>query len=317
MNEAAKISTELTVVVVSYNTCDLTLKALETLFANTQRTTFRCILYDNASSDGSAEAIAAAFPQVELIKSDDNVGFAAANNIVADTVKTPYLLLLNPDTEVHDGAIDSLMDFAHAHPEAGIWGGRTVFPDGSLNIASCWAKITPWSLFCRAIGFSAIFPDSMLFSPESYGGWERDSVREVDIVVGCFFLIRTETWHQLGGFNLKYYMYGEEADLCLRARDLGYRPMITPDAEIMHLVGASTNVQEEKAIMVMKARATLVRDHWSTVSIPVGLALMWLWAALRRVITAPLAVLPGDKHRTRAERWRTIWRRRAEWLSGY
>lgn len=317
MNEPSDASVELTVIIVSYNTCDLTLKALDTLFRNTHRATFRCVVYDNASGDGSTVAIAAAFPQVELIASDKNIGFAAANNFVADMAETPYLLMLNPDTEIHDGAIDQLMDFARVHPEAGIWGGRTVFPDGSLNMASCWSRITPWSLFCRATGLSTLFPNSELFSPESYGGWQRDSVREVDIVVGCFLLIRTETWRRLGGFDLKYYMYGEEADLCLRARALGYRPMITPDAEIMHLVGASTNVREEKTILVMKARATLIRDHWNKGIVPLGLVLMWLWAALRRIITAPLTFLPSDRHKVRAARWRTIWRRRNEWLSGY
>ncbi|MEM9269456.1 MAG: glycosyltransferase family 2 protein, partial [Pseudomonadota bacterium] len=128
---------DLTVIIVSYNTRDLTLKALETLYANTTRTAFHTVVLDNASGDGSADAIAAAFPQVELIRSEENLGFAKANNVVAAEATTEWLLLLNPDTEVHPNAIDHLMEFALAHPQAGITGGRTVFPDGSLNIASC------------------------------------------------------------------------------------------------------------------------------------------------------------------------------------
>ena len=230
----------LTVIIISYNTRDLTLAALRTLYATTQATAFRTVVLDNASTDGSADAVATTFPQVELLRSDENLGFARANNMVAAAARTEWLLLLNPDTECHAGAVDNLMAFARANPQGGIYGGRTVFPDGSLNIASCWNRITPWSVFCLATGLTAAFPRSTIFDPEAMGGWQRDTVREVDIVVGCFLLIRRDLWTRLGGFDLRYFMYGEEADLCLRARRLGFRPMITPDAEIMHLVGAAS-----------------------------------------------------------------------------
>lgn len=308
---------DLTVIVVSYNTRALTLKCLETLYAATHATTFRAVVFDNASGDGSAEAIAAAFPQVTLITSDENLGFARANNIVAAQADTDWLLLLNPDTEVHDGAVDRLLAFAKTHPEAGITGGRTVFPDGSLNIASCWNRITPWSTVCAAAGLSSAFPHSALFNPEGIGGWARDSVREVDIVVGCFLMIRRDLWTELGGFDLKYFMYGEEADLCLRARARGFRPMITPEAQIMHLVGASSGaMQARKYAMIAKARATLIRDHWPAWQVPFGLAMMRFWAGGRTVALGLLAVLTGRK-RDAAAKWRDIWATRRDWLEGY
>lgn len=221
---------KVTVIIVSYNTRDLTLTCLKTLFAHTHRARCHVVVIDNASHDGSASAIAQAFPQVELITSATNLGFAAANNLVAARVRTEWILLLNPDTEVQSGAIDALLDAAIATPDAGITGGRTVFPDGSLNIASCWQRITLWSLFCAATGLSAAMPKSALFNPEAMGNWPRDSAREVDIVVGCFLMISRRLWSDLGGFDTRYRMYGEEADLCLRARQMGYRPMITPHA---------------------------------------------------------------------------------------
>ena len=252
----------LTVIVISYNTRALTLAALRTLFATTRETPLHVVVLDNASTDGSADAVAEAFPKVELIRSSDNLGFARANNVVAAAAQTEFLLLLNPDTECHEGAVDNLMAFARDNPQAGIWGGRTVFPDGSLNIGSCWQRITPWSLFCMAVGLTAVFPRSDLFNTEALGSWKRDTVRNVDIVSGCFFLIARELWARLGGFDLRYFMYGEEADLCLRARRLGYRPMITPDAEIMHLVGAASSSLAEKRQLVTKAcMAGTVRDR--------------------------------------------------------
>lgn len=308
---------ELTVIVVSYNTAPLTLAALRTLYEQTTHTRFHCVLWDNNSTDGSVGAVAREFPQVELIASKDNLGFARANNLVAERATTPWLLLLNPDTEIHNDAVDRLMNFARAHPQAGIWGGRTVFPDGSLNIASCWGRITPWSVACLALGLSAAFPKSELLNPEAYGAWRRDTVREVDIVVGCFLLIQRKLWNELGGFNLKYYMYGEEADLCLRAKAKGWRPMIDPEAEIMHIVGASAGRKSNKAIQVLKARTTLIRDHWRPALVPFGISAMWFGLGLRWLVTRPFALAPKPELKAKAKRWSDIWRARRDWLAGY
>src|SRR5436305_390765 len=97
-------SPEVTVIIVSYNTRDLTVRAVETLLANAGDVAMRVVVFDNASSDGSAAAVAAAFPEIETIAHPENIGFAAANNLVAETVTTPWLCLLNPDTETHPGA---------------------------------------------------------------------------------------------------------------------------------------------------------------------------------------------------------------------
>lgn len=308
----------LTVIVVSYNTRALTVAALRTLYETTKDTALHVVVLDNASSDGSADAVAEAFPQVELIRSEENLGFSRANNVVAAAAKTEWLLLLNPDTECHAGAVDNLMRFARQTPQAGIWGGRTVFPDGSLNIASCWMRITPWSAFCRAVWLDKIFARSELFNFEAMGAWPRDTVRQVDIVVGCFLLIRKPLWDELGGFDLKYFMYGEEADLCLRAARLGYAPMITPEAQIMHIVGAASKTQGSKVALVAKARATLIRDHWAPWMVPLGLGCMWLGAALRHAAAAgPALVLRRGAWAERAERSAVVWRSRRDWLGGY
>lgn len=308
---------ELTVIIVSYNTRELTLKCLETLYANTTRTRFHTVVLDNASADGSAEAVAAAFPQVEVIASKDNLGFARANNDVAAKAQSEWILLLNPDTEVYENGVDALLEFSRAHPEAGITGGRTFFPDGSLNPLSCQGEITLWSSLTRALGLTIVFKNSAFFNPEAYGDWQRDTVREVDIIVGCFLMAPKKLWDELGGFDLRYYMYGEDSDISLRAKKLGYRPMITPDARIMHLVGASSALKANKTVMVAKSRTTLIHDHWPAWKAPMGVALIWLWGALRTGAAQAAAILPGEKHKLRAENWRLIWSRRKEWLTSY
>ncbi|MEM7780758.1 MAG: glycosyltransferase family 2 protein [Pseudomonadota bacterium] len=315
MSDSLEHAEILTVIVVSYNTRDLTLKALETLIQNAGDVTMQIIVWDNDSHDGSPDAIAEQFHEVRLIRSSENIGFAAANNRAAELADTEWLLLLNPDTETHPNAIENLLKFARANPKAGIVGGRTVFPDGALNPASCWNRMSLWSLFCNASGLRSLMPNTSLFNPEGIGGWSRDSVRQVDIVVGCFLMIHTKLWRQLGGFNTKYFMYGEESDLCLRAAALGYRPMITPDAQIMHLVGASTPKLSSKVVNLMKAKATLIRDHWRPATRPLGIALLWLWVVNHRFASVALRRIKGSNDAS--NRWDTLWEERRNWLSGY
>jgi N-acetylglucosaminyl-diphospho-decaprenol L-rhamnosyltransferase len=307
-------SVELTVIVVSWNTRALTLRCLETLFENTPGLRMRVIVADNNSEDGSADAVAARFPQVTLIRNPHDFGFGRANNEAIKLADTEWLLLLNPDTEVHPNAVNNLLAFSKQHPEAGITGGRTVFRDGSLNFTSCWNKMTPWSLFCFLTGLSRIFSRSAVFNPEAIGGWKRDTVRHVDIVTGCFLMMPTALWKRLGGFDPRYFMYGEEVDLCLRAAALGYRPMITPDAEIMHLGGASAP-KGVRAQQSWTSKVTIVRGHWPKLLAPVGVFELWLCCATRSFASVMLGKLSGRSDRS--DVWPEMWAKRQEWLKGY
>ena len=308
---------DVSVIVISYNTRDMTLACLESIHAETTGA-FEVVVVDNASSDGSAEAIRARFPQVRLLAESVNHGFAAAHHVAVPQCRAPWLLLLNPDTVVLDGALDKLMAFRRQRPEAGIWGGRTVFADGSLNPASCWRRQTLWSLFCRASGLAVVFRRSDLFNPESYGGWPRDTVREVDIVTGCLLLIGRETWDRLGGFDPVFVMYGEEADLCLRARDLGLRPAITPEAVIIHYGGASETVRTDKLVRLLRAKAELVKRHFAPGTRAPGLALLAAWPASRLLALSVLSTLTRrPRFRDAAAAWRAVWNRRVEWYDGF
>jgi GT2 family glycosyltransferase len=308
---------EISVIVVSYNTRDMTLACLESVYAQTSGAV-EVVVVDNASTDGSAEAIRAAFPQVRLIAERVNHGFAAAHHVAVPHCRAPWLVLLNPDTVVLDGALDRLMAFRRQRPKAGIWGGRTVFADGRLNPASCWRRQTLWSLFCRAAGLAAIFPGSEVFNPEAYGGWPRDSVREVDIVTGCFLLIARETWDRLGGFDPVFVMYGEEADLCLRAQEIGLRPAITPEATIVHHGGASEKVRADKLVRLLRAKAELVKRHFAPGTRAPGLALLAAWPASRLLALSVLSRVRGTARlRDAAAAWRTVWQRRGEWRHGF
>lgn len=301
---------QLSIIMVSYNTRDITCAALESFYANPPSIAFEMIVVDNASHDGSADAIAQRFPQARLIRSTDNTGFAAANNQAAELARGRRLLLLNPDTVHLDDATGKLWDFAERSPERGIWGGRTLFADRSLNPTSCWGRMTVWSLLCSATGLTAAFRSTQVFNPEGYGGWLRDSERSVDIVTGCFFLIDSDLWRRLNGFDPTFFMYAEEADLCLRAISLGARPGITPNATIVHLGGASEVSSTEKVIKVMRGKATLMHKHWHAPAIILGSGLLHLWAFARLL----RGTLRGGAERAK---WNAVWRRRKQWIAGY
>lgn len=302
----------LAILIISYNTREMTLACLRSVVEQTAFGTYEVIVVDNQSKDGSADAITAEFPQFTLIRSAENLGFARANNLAALEARSEFLLLLNPDTLVLDRAIDRLVEFALQRPEAEIWGGRTVFGDGSLNPASCWSQQTLWSVFCVASGLSSVFRRSTLFNPEGLGGWNRDSVRQVDIVSGCFLLVRRELWERLGGFDPSFFMYGEEADLCLRAGRVGARPVVTPAATIVHYGGASERVRADKMVRLLNAKVRLIRRHWPRALVGPGVRLFALWPLTRMIgwrLISPIR--SGDGAAT----WGEVWRRRAEWLA--
>lgn len=309
-------SVSLSIIIVSYNTKALTLGCLQSLYDNPPPVPFEVILLDNASQDGSLEAIAAAFPQVTLIDQQPNVGFAAGNNIAIERASGKRILLLNPDTIVLPGTFPAIWNFAEREPARGIWGGRTLFPDHRLNPTSCWRAMSLWSLACSAFGLTYAFPKSPRFNPEAYGDWQRDCIREVDIVTGCFLLIDAALWHRLGGFDRTFFMYAEEADLCLRARALGARPAITPDAALVHYGGASEVTRTDKVIKTVRGRVTLMRKHWSPLAYGLGRMLLLFWAFSRMIASRRLHG-PQDDSATSNAKWTAIWQRRAEWLAGY
>jgi GT2 family glycosyltransferase len=307
----------LSVIVVSYNTLALTIECLRSLLAETS-VAYEVLVVDNASADLSAATIRAQFPGVRLFEEPINHGFATANNIAAEAASGEYLLLLNPDTVVLAHAVDRLLEFARRTPSARIWGGRTIFPDGNLNRSNCWRQMGVWTNVCRVVGLDTSLPGSRVFNREAYGGWNRDTERQVDIVSGCFFLIETALWRDLGGFDEHFVMYGEEADLCLRARKFGARPRVTPSATIVHYGGASERVLSQKHVKLLQAKISLARRHVGRPRRWLVIGLLRLWPTSRWLAAELLArVRPVEARRLPRAAWADVWADRRTWWSGY
>jgi N-acetylglucosaminyl-diphospho-decaprenol L-rhamnosyltransferase len=306
---SGEVEVDLSVVIVSYRTRELLRACLASLAASVgDAPDVEIVVVDNASGDGSAEMVTDRFPRVRLLVTDENLGFARACNRGVAESRGGYVLLLNPDTVVLEDAPRRLLAFVRADPGVGIAGGRTLRPDGGVDPGSCWGLPTLWSTACWATGLSTAFPRSPRFDPESLGRWDRDSVREVDMVTGSLLMTPRSVWDELGGFDERFWMYGEDADLSWRARRRGYRPSITPEATIVHVSGASTPSPVDVRVRLFRAKVTLMGLHWSPRAARVGPLLLAAGVGAR----AAVARVAG-----RESPWTGTWSARRDWLRGW
>lgn len=310
---------DVSIIIISFNTCEMTIECIQSVIDQTKWHSYEIIVLDNMSEDGSVESIKNRFPEVNLIDNKENLGFARGNNFAAKFALGERLLLLNPDTVILDNAIDRLIDYADKTPESMLWGGKTIFEDGSIN-ASCWMDMTLWSVFCRSIGLSYIFPKSRWLNPETIHAWDQlNSELDVDIVVGCFLLIDKKLWIEIDGFDPVFFMYGDEVDLCIRARKKGASPKITSSAKIIHHGGGSEPSTEDKLIKVFKGRVTVMKRHWNPLAVKLGTILMIATVAIRAIamhfIKSPEGKGSGQDGNTKV--WGRAFKRRKEWSSGW
>ncbi len=294
---------DVSVVVVGYRTPELVRRCVRSVLEQTRGVTLEVLVVDNDGGPGATSDPVLLDAGCTVILPDTNLGFARAVNRAAAVATGRYVLLLNPDTVVVDGAVDRLVAFADEHPGHGLYGGRTVDADGRLDPRSCWGFPTLWSTFCFATGLASMAKGHPVLDPESLGSWARDSVQEVDVVTGCLCLVRTSTWRGLGGFDERFFVYGEDVDLALRAREAGFRPLLCPEATVVHDVGASTT-RVEKLVLLHRGKVSLLRKHWTRPRAAVGVALLRSGVALR--------AWAGDD-----PSWRALHERRDEWTAGH
>ena len=307
---------QLDIVLVSYNTAEYTKRAIESIYEETHDTDFNIIMVDNDSKDGSEELIANKFPDVTIIQTGANLGFSGGVNIGAKASDSEYVLLLNPDTVILDGAIDKLMAYAKNTPQAGIWGGVTLNNDLSLNPNNARAQLSFKTLSFMALGLSKIFKGSCFFNHDNYGCWDRKSEREVDVITGCFFLTPRHLWEELEGLDETFFMYAEEADYCIRAIKKGYQPRVTPDARIIHHGGVSETNISGKMLKLLKGKAELINKHYADWKKPLYKGLL-VWHVFNKTMALNLlSLIKKSKIPTRNE-WRIVYSQRKEWLRGY
>lgn len=245
MTEAARPGRpDLSVLVASYNTRDLLLDCLASLEKNGGGLDVETVVVDNASADGTPEAVAARFPKVALLRNGVNEGFAKANNRALALARGRFVLLLNPDTLVPPDVLLPMVRLMEANPEVGVAGCRVDRPDGGLDAACKRSFPTPWSALGRFLGLDRRFP--RLFGAYRRAADDPRGRYEVDAVVGAFMLVRRETIDEVGGLDESFFMFGEDLDWCYRVKEKDWRVWYVGDRGVVHHKGAATRQEPQR-----------------------------------------------------------------------
>lgn len=247
---------EVSIVIVNWNARDLLRGCIRSIKEQTHRT-FEIIIVDNASADGSAQIVEAEFPCVTLIANETNRGFAAANNQGIRISNGRYILLLNPDTIVLDGAIDRMVAWCDQHPDVGC-AGCQVMEKPTVVQQTCFADPNPMNLLLVETVLYRVLPDLPFLSSPEYRGWGRNSEKEVDVVSGMFMLIPRAVLDGVGVLDEAFFVYGEEADLCRRIRAAGLRCVFAPIARILHLEGGGKSTSLIKPRMYVQLQKSML-----------------------------------------------------------
>jgi N-acetylglucosaminyl-diphospho-decaprenol L-rhamnosyltransferase len=226
----------LDVVIVSYRSRELLRECLDALRAHPPSGPMSVVVVDNASGDGTAEMVAAEFPEVELIASAENLGFGAATNLGAGRGESPYLLALNPDTAVTEDALDTAIEVLEAHSDVAVVGPRLLRPDGSFDHAARRSFPTPLSALGHFSGLGRRTGASGRLA--AYRAPEVES-GPVDAVNGAFMLMRREAFEAARGFDEGYWMYMEDLDLSYRLAREGWLSWYEPAATVVHVKGGT------------------------------------------------------------------------------
>jgi GT2 family glycosyltransferase len=230
---------DLSVIVVSYNTCDVLRRCFQHLKESAEGLSLEIIVVDNGSRDSSVEMLERDYPEFRLICSDVNLGFAAANNRAMRLARGRYIVLLNSDAFLKEGAVRCAIEHMDSDPKAGLGGARLIGEEGSWQpSARCFPS--PLNDLLILSGLANRFPNSRFFGRADRTWADPMEAREVDWVPGAFLIMRPEVLAQAGTFDEAFFLYYEEVDLCRRIKALGYKVMYWPDVVVVHLGGESS-----------------------------------------------------------------------------
>lgn len=294
------------VCVVSWNACDDLRRCLSSLpGAVADPAAMDVVVVDNASTDGSPEMVAAEFPDVRLVRLETNTGFSGGNNVALENLDADYAFLLNSDAVCHPGALDALLAFADATPDAGMLGPKVLNPDGSLQF-SCRRWPTPAAGLFRNVYLGRLFPKNRAAADYLMRDYDHAHPADVDWLSGCALLARRTCVEKIGLLDGEtFFFYCEDMDWCLRAQVAGWRVVYFPGAVVTHKIGASTDQIAEKMIVEhSRSMWRFWRKHRAFFAgkVPVWAgALVLPWAILR----AGVRIV---RRRMRSEATRRDWR---------
>lgn len=258
---------DLSIIILTYNGKEITLKTLASYYkalAADKNHTYEVVAVDNDSADGVADAITVSFPQTKIIRNRENFGFAKGNNIGYKESRGRYLLFSNPDVEVNEKTLPTLIDLMDKNPSVGACTPLlTLVRTGNIDWGAHRGFPTPWAAFTYFTGLAKIFRRSRFLS-KLFGRYhllDRDLrvEHEVDAIRGGFFFVQRDIFEICGGWDEDYFMYGEDIDLSFQIKKRGYKIMYYPQSKALHYHGAMTGLK--KGTVGLSPEALKVRQQ--------------------------------------------------------
>ncbi len=228
---------DLSIIIVSYNSRQCIVPCIDSIFQNLPSCDYEIIIVDNNSGDGTIEMVREIFPEVHLIKNNYNAGFAKSNNQAINLAKGKYILLLNPDTIVLESSIDNMFSFMEKNNEVGIVGPMIINADGTFQPQCKRGFPTPSSVFSYFLGLHKIFPKNKTFGKYLLTYLDQNELNEIDSVSGACMFVRRQVFKEVGLLDEDYFMFGEDLDLCFRAKQEGWKVCYLPASKIVHFGG--------------------------------------------------------------------------------
>lgn len=251
---------DVSVVILSWNDKCYLQECLQSLISTTKSHRLEIIVVSNASTDGTPEMVAALFPQVKLIRNQENVGFAKGNNIGVKASQGKYVCLLNSDIKILDGCLDALVDYLEQHPRVGMIGPKIL--NGDLtHQSSCRQFPTLWNNLCEATGLARAFRESRWLSGEHMFYFRGDLLMEVEVLVGCFWVIRRAALDEFGLLDEGFFMFAEDLDWCKRCQEAGWRVVFYPGSQAIHYRGGSSTKRDPLWLALTQQQSILRYWH--------------------------------------------------------
>ncbi len=275
---------DLSIIIVNWNTKALLLECLNSLSNQQSIYQTEIIVVDNASTDGSTEAVTAHYPHLKLIKNNFNMGFGRANNIGIKNSLGRYVCLLNSDARVLPNCFNYLIEFMDKNETVGISGPKTLSPDLSIQ-DTCRNFPSLWNTLSCALYLDKILSKYDFFSAEHMFFFDHNTIRKVDGLAGCCLTIRRNALDQVGLFDEQFFIYFEETDLCKRFRNAGWDIIFFPDAVIIHHHAASASRDPIRFnTEQIKSQMQYWKKHHSKIAVTVFLFILLIHHSLRLIL---------------------------------
>ncbi len=249
---------DLSICIVSLNTCTLLRDCLHSLYQASSPVTFEVIVVDNHSADSTLAMLQGEFPQVKVIQLERNEGYTHPMNLGLKAGGGRYLMQLNPDTLIQPGMLENLLEFVESHPGVGICTPRVLNRDGTLQRQCRRSAARPWDVITYFTGLYRLFPRSKVFGRYLMTYLDDDQAAPVEAVSGSCMLIRRAVVEQIGYLDEAYFAYQEDADFCFRARRAGWEVYYVPSAQVIHYGGKGGSVAQPYQAIIQWHRSYLL-----------------------------------------------------------